>query len=179
MFPRHLNWLVQNLFNQCFPVTQSRSLQPQRHKQNYFRWKCINSHYCGYKLDTEAKVSLDGLWLLVFFFLEIQVEMDIVEKLVKMVPCEHEDLLNITLRLLLNLSFDTGLRSKMVHVGLLPKLTALLGMSSFCLTQTFQHFSRAVCIMGCTYKLLCHFYLYHFLTTPSISAFTSFCHTQV
>lgn len=60
-----------------------------------------------------------------------QVEMDIVEKLVKMVPCEHEDLLNITLRLLLNLSFDTGLRNKMVQVGLLPKLTALLGNVPF------------------------------------------------
>lgn len=69
-----------------------------------------------------------------FLFLDTQVEMDIVEKLVKMVPCEHEDLLNITLRLLLNLSFDTGLRNKMVQVGLLPKLTALLGMFSFILT---------------------------------------------
>lgn len=53
--------------------------------------------------------------------------MDIIEKLTKMVPCEHEDLLNITLRLLLNLSFDTGLRNKMVQAGLLPKLTVLLG----------------------------------------------------
>lgn len=42
-------------------------------------------------------------------------------------PCEHEDLLNVTLRLLLNLSFDTILRSKMVQVGLLPKLASLLG----------------------------------------------------
>lgn len=68
--------------------------------------------------------------------------MDIVEKLVKMVPCEHEDLLNITLRLLLNLSFDTGLRNKMVQVGLLPKLTALLGMlfkNDWQCSQTFQH----------------------------------------
>ncbi|KFQ37008.1 Kinesin-associated protein 3, partial [Mesitornis unicolor] len=55
------------------------------------------------------------------------VEMDIVEKLVKMVPCEHEDLL----RLLLNLSFDTGLRNKMVQVGLLPKLTALLANENY------------------------------------------------
>lgn len=70
--------------------------------------------------------------------------MDIVEKLVKMVPCEHEDLLNITLRLLLNLSFDTGLRNKMVQVGLLPKLTALLGMGFFVL---FSSDSAAVCIM--------------------------------
>lgn len=68
--------------------------------------------------------------------------MDIVEKLVKMVPCEHEDLLNITLRLLLNLSFDTGLRNKMVQVGLLPKLTALLGMFFlFILAGTVQLFA--------------------------------------
>uniref|UniRef100_A0A671PGB4 Kinesin-associated protein 3-like n=1 Tax=Sinocyclocheilus anshuiensis TaxID=1608454 RepID=A0A671PGB4_9TELE len=51
----------------------------------------------------------------------------ILEKLVKLVPCEHEDLLNVTLRLLLNLSFDTGLRSKMVQADLLSKLTSLLG----------------------------------------------------
>ncbi|KAL0164850.1 hypothetical protein M9458_040603, partial [Cirrhinus mrigala] len=53
-------------------------------------------------------------------------EIDTVEKLAKLVPCEHEDLLNVTLRLLLNLSFDTGLRSKMVQADLLPKLTTLL-----------------------------------------------------
>uniref|UniRef100_A0A8C5NCQ6 Kinesin-associated protein 3-like n=2 Tax=Gouania willdenowi TaxID=441366 RepID=A0A8C5NCQ6_GOUWI len=54
-------------------------------------------------------------------------EVDTVERLARLVPCEHEDLLNLTLRLLLNLSFDSGLRAKMVEVGLLPKLTALLG----------------------------------------------------
>ncbi|XP_072555629.1 kinesin-associated protein 3a isoform X1 [Paramormyrops kingsleyae] len=57
-------------------------------------------------------------------------ELDTVEKLARLVPCDHEDLLNVTLRLLLNLSFDTGLRSRMVQVGLLPKLTALLGEES-------------------------------------------------
>ncbi|XP_029282941.1 kinesin-associated protein 3-like [Cottoperca gobio] len=54
-------------------------------------------------------------------------EVDTVERLARLVPCDHEDLLNLTLRLLLNLSFDSGLRAKMVEVGLLPKLTALLG----------------------------------------------------
>lgn len=49
------------------------------------------------------------------------------ERLARLLPCDHEDLLNLTLRLLLNLSFDAGLRAKMVEVGLLPKLTALLG----------------------------------------------------
>lgn len=41
-------------------------------------------------------------------------------------PCDHEDLLNITLRLLMNLSFDAELRSKMFKFGLLPKLVGLL-----------------------------------------------------
>ncbi|KAI7809138.1 kinesin-associated protein 3 [Triplophysa rosa] len=66
-------------------------------------------------------------------------EMDTVEKLALLVPCEHEDLLNVTLRLLHNLSFDTGLRTKMVQVGLLPKLTALLGNDS--------HKHVAMCIL--------------------------------
>lgn len=57
----------------------------------------------------------------------LQAELDTVERLARLVPCEHEDLLNLTLRLLLNLSFDSGLRAKMVEVGLLPKLTSLLG----------------------------------------------------
>lgn len=54
-------------------------------------------------------------------------ELDTVERLARLVPCDHEDLLNLTLRLLLNLSFDSGLRAKMVEAGLLPKLAALLG----------------------------------------------------
>lgn len=89
----------------------------------------VNIQHAERAFTLKTKLSLDALWI--FLFLDTQVEMDIVEKLVKMVPCEHEDLLNITLRLLLNLSFDTGLRNKMVQVGLLPKLTALLGMFSF------------------------------------------------
>uniref|UniRef100_A0A672MPQ3 Kinesin-associated protein 3-like n=1 Tax=Sinocyclocheilus grahami TaxID=75366 RepID=A0A672MPQ3_SINGR len=65
-------------------------------------------------------------------------EMDTVEKLACLVPCEQEDLMNVTLRLLLNLSFDTGLRTKMVHVGLLPKLTALLG------NDTYKHVAMRI-----------------------------------
>lgn len=56
-----------------------------------------------------------------------QAEVNTVERLARLVPCDHEDLLNLILRLLLNLSFDSGLRAKMVEVGLLPKLAALMG----------------------------------------------------
>lgn len=52
------------------------------------------------------------------------------ERLARLLQRDNEDLLNMTLRLLFNLSFDSGLRAKMVEVGLLPKLTALLGRRS-------------------------------------------------
>ncbi|KAI0222323.1 Kinesin-associated protein 3 [Lamellibrachia satsuma] len=66
-------------------------------------------------------------------------ELEIIEKLQKLVPCEHEDLLNISLRLLLNLSFDTGLRSKMVKCGMLPKLVSIL--------QNENHYMIVLCIL--------------------------------
>uniref|UniRef100_A0A3Q3EFE7 Kinesin-associated protein 3a n=1 Tax=Labrus bergylta TaxID=56723 RepID=A0A3Q3EFE7_9LABR len=51
-----------------------------------------------------------------------------VEKLARLVPgCEHEELVGTTLRLLLNLSFDTTLRGQMVQAGLIAKLSSLLG----------------------------------------------------
>lgn len=46
--------------------------------------------------------------------------------LARLVPHEQEDLLNITLRLLLNLSFDSIVRSQIIKAGLLPKLVNLL-----------------------------------------------------
>uniref|UniRef100_A0A671NMN8 Kinesin-associated protein 3b n=1 Tax=Sinocyclocheilus anshuiensis TaxID=1608454 RepID=A0A671NMN8_9TELE len=52
---------------------------------------------------------------------------DMVRSSWKFLSLADEELMNVTLRLLHNLSFDTGLRTKMVRVGLLPKLTDLLG----------------------------------------------------
>lgn len=59
-----------------------------------------------------------------------QADVNTVERLARLLPCDHEDLLNLILRLLLNLSFDSGLRAKMVEVGLLPKLAALMGKAA-------------------------------------------------
>lgn len=59
-----------------------------------------------------------------------QAETLAVEKLSRLVPCEHEELLSTTSRLLLNLSFDTALRSQMVEAGLVAKLSSLLGNQS-------------------------------------------------
>ena len=48
------------------------------------------------------------------------------ERLSPLVPHETADLLNVTVRLLLNLSFDAKHRAQMVNVGLLPKLVNLI-----------------------------------------------------
>jgi len=58
----------------------------------------------------------------------LQNEAAIVDKLYKLVPCNNEDLLNITLRLLLNLSFDADIRNKIIKVGMIPRLVSILGM---------------------------------------------------
>lgn len=51
----------------------------------------------------------------------------LVERLTPLLSSSNVDLVNAVVRLLLNLSFDQDLRQKMVSVGMLPKLVALLG----------------------------------------------------
>lgn len=58
-------------------------------------------------------------------------------KIAKLVPCPQPDLLNITLRLLLNLSFDRDIRSQIVRIGLLPKLVDLIGKKTKIFTCYF------------------------------------------
>ena len=48
-------------------------------------------------------------------------------KAARLIPSQQPDLLNITLRLLLNLSFDRDIRAQIVRTGLLPKLVDLIG----------------------------------------------------
>lgn len=58
-------------------------------------------------------------------FMGQQKECGIAEKLYRLIPCE-DHLMNITLRLLLNLTFDTELRTKVVAAKFIPKLVSLL-----------------------------------------------------
>ncbi|XP_063356599.1 kinesin-associated protein 3a [Pelmatolapia mariae] len=50
----------------------------------------------------------------------------VVEKLARLVPSDYKELLDATLRLLFNLSFDTSLHNQMVQAGFIPKLSSLL-----------------------------------------------------
>nr|XP_039269792.1 kinesin-associated protein 3-like isoform X2 [Styela clava] len=63
-------------------------------------------------------------------FLENKNEMrdkNVVKSLVRLIPTSNEDLLNVALRLLLNLSFDKDIRKQMMESGLIPKLDGILG----------------------------------------------------
>ena len=48
------------------------------------------------------------------------------ELLTPLLSSSNSDLINAVVRLLLNLSFDSGVRARMVKAGMLPRLVALL-----------------------------------------------------
>lgn len=58
-------------------------------------------------------------------------EAEIVPKLAKFVPCNHEMLLRAVLRLLFNLSFDVKMRKAMIEQSMIPKLVNLLKLVPF------------------------------------------------
>ena len=84
--------------------------------------------------------SNDELLILVISFLkklslytenkDAMVSCNVVEKLSPLLQSENTDLINATVRLLLNLSFDASVRSRMVKSGMLPRLVSLLSDSA-------------------------------------------------
>jgi hypothetical protein len=58
-------------------------------------------------------------------------DLNLVDALSKFLPCSSQPLVNITLRLLFNLSFDKELRDQMLKAGFVPKLTALLRTAQY------------------------------------------------
>lgn len=53
--------------------------------------------------------------------------MNVIEKLPNLISSANMNLTHVSLKLIFNLSFDPELRSRMVRVGLLPRLVNLLG----------------------------------------------------
>lgn len=78
----------------------------------------------------------DELLILVISFLkklslytenkDAMVGCNVVERLSPLLQSDNTDLINATVRLLLNLSFDASVRSRMVKAGMLPRLVGLL-----------------------------------------------------
>uniref|UniRef100_A0A6B2EDZ3 Putative kinesin associated protein kap n=1 Tax=Phlebotomus kandelakii TaxID=1109342 RepID=A0A6B2EDZ3_9DIPT len=79
--------------------------------------------------------NIDLLILVVTFLKKLSIvkdnkdemyELNVVEKLPRLLQSTHPDLIQVTLKLIFNLSFDGPLRSKMIRVGFLPKLVSFL-----------------------------------------------------
>ncbi|CAH0700675.1 unnamed protein product [Spodoptera exigua] len=78
----------------------------------------------------ERHSNIDLLILIVSFLQKLSIFVEnktsmasrgIVEKLAPLLESSNADLVNVTLKLLFNLTFDTKLRNKMIKLGLLPK----------------------------------------------------------
>lgn len=122
---------------------------------------CCTTHILAYRLlvlciVTGASSRLEqNLKVFVSLVRCLQAETFAVEKLGRLVPCEHEELLSTNLRLLLNLSFDTTLRSHMVQAGLLPRFSSLLGNTSYCLLMTVCIPVVVFMLVHCVYLSVC------------------------
>jgi hypothetical protein len=97
--------------------------------------KMVNKQIVPMLVSLLERDNIELLILVVSFLKKLSIfvenkdamaKLGVVEKMARIVPCEHDVLLHVSVRFLLNLSFDSQLRETMVKAGLLPKLVALL-----------------------------------------------------
>ena len=97
--------------------------------------KMVNKQIVPMLVSLLDRDNIELLILVVSFLKKLSVfvenkdamaKLGVVEKMARIVPCEHDVLLHVSVRFLLNLSFDPQLCERMVKAGLLPKLVALL-----------------------------------------------------
>lgn len=86
-------------------------------------------------VKTLDRQSIELLVLAVTFLKKISIirdnkdemnRLDIVSKFPRLLQSSETELLNVTLRLIFNLSFDASMRSQMIRIGLLPKMVTFL-----------------------------------------------------
>jgi hypothetical protein len=102
--------------------------------------KMIKKDLAGQLISMLDRLSPELLILCVTFLKKLSIfegnknmmaDQGIVEKLAKFIPCSNEKLMQVTLRLMFNLSFDPELRDLMVEASLIPKLVELLKRPPF------------------------------------------------
>lgn len=86
-------------------------------------------------VKTLERHNIDLLILIVTFLKKLSIVKDnkddmhdanVIEKLPRLLQSSQPDLIQVTLKLIFNLSFDGQLRAKMIKIGFLPKLVAFL-----------------------------------------------------
>ncbi|XP_069691639.1 kinesin-associated protein 3 isoform X2 [Periplaneta americana] len=99
--------------------------------------KMRKKNITGMLTKTLDRDNVDLLILVVMFLKKLSLfkenvddmsDLNVVEKLPRILMMNNGDLIHMTLNLLLNLSFTLSLRERMVRVGFLPKLVSLLNV---------------------------------------------------
>eukprot|EP00118_Oscarella_pearsei_P007156 m.33925 g.33925 ORF g.33925 m.33925 type:complete len:801 (+) comp31926_c0_seq8:57-2459(+) len=97
--------------------------------------KMVNKQIVAMLVSLLDRDNIELLILVVSFLKKLSIFIEnknamaalgVVDKMARLIPCDHEVLLHVSLRLLLNLSFDPLLRERMVRAALLSKLVELL-----------------------------------------------------
>ncbi|XP_067001099.1 kinesin-associated protein 3 isoform X3 [Anabrus simplex] len=97
--------------------------------------KMRKKNICGMLAKTLDRDNPNLLHLVVTFLRKLSLfrenvddmaDLNVVEKLPKVLMINNPDVIEVTLQLLFNLSFDTHLRERMVRVGFIPKVVSLL-----------------------------------------------------
>lgn len=102
--------------------------------------KMLNKGLLEYLESMLERTHGDLLILVVTFFKKLSIysenkdiiaKSDMIRKLGRFIPCSSVPLVQMTLQVLFNLSFDSVLRQQMMETKLVPKLTALLKTAAF------------------------------------------------
>lgn len=125
LFAKKQEQLLRVAFYLLLNIAENVKLEEKIRRKNIVRMlvKTLDRH------------NIDLLILVVTFLKKLSIvrdnkdemhELNVIEKLPRLLQSSQPDLIQVTLKLIFNLSFDAGLRSKMVKVGFLPKLVAFL-----------------------------------------------------
>ena len=102
--------------------------------------KMVKKGLIEHLLLAAERTSSDLLVLTVTFLKKLSVfeenknifkQKNILHMLMRFIPCSSQPLMNITLRLIFNLSFDVEIRELAMQFGMIPKLVSLLKVPSF------------------------------------------------
>uniref|UniRef100_A0A182QJ16 Kinesin associated protein kap n=1 Tax=Anopheles farauti TaxID=69004 RepID=A0A182QJ16_9DIPT len=124
LFVRKQEQLLRVAFYLLLNIAENVKLEEKMRKKNIVKML----------LTALERQNFDLLVLVVTFLKKLSIvldnkeemyELNIVEKLPRLLQSQ-KDLVQMTLKLLYNLSFDARLRAKMIRVGLLPKLVTFL-----------------------------------------------------
>ncbi|CAD7091013.1 unnamed protein product [Hermetia illucens] len=125
MFAKKQEQLLRVAFYLLLNVAENVKLEEKMRKKNIVKML----------IKALERQNIELLVLVVTFLKKLSIVRDnkdemyvlnVIEKLPRLLQSGHPDLIQVTLKFIFNLSFDAGLRSKMIRFGFMPKLVTFL-----------------------------------------------------